>query len=200
MSSFKIIANLILLVYLTINAICLKEIRQQFDMIKDTQSEPKVYSNLKIDINFYKYQKIKLFSNPEIKCSEDKCPSSRGKCISDTVCECKAGRVDIVSLSEISETICHYSQKRMLIALVLESLFLFGFGHLYTSRIVIGLLKLLFGLYGLYCYYKLTSKNESKLNCIHYTCYVGMFLCAHAYDIMNFWKYQYTDGNGIELY
>lgn len=127
-----------------------------------------------------------------------------GKCKDKNTCICDNGYGQLQS--DTSAKMCSYKLKEQLVAFLLETFLIIGIGHFYCSRIVFGILKLLFLLIVLlldFILKKLTVKssvNKQNLsNGISYILYFA-FIGFHIYDIVMFGASRYADGNGMPLY
>ncbi len=157
--------------------------------------------NFVLSVNL-RYEKTNYNQNTEIvekytrkkflnECNESLC---NGACYED-LCYCKEGYIDI---SEIINdgTICSYQQKKQIIAFYLEFL-LPGAGHLYSNRIISGVLKLiLYGMIIFILYYNNTKEGfKFYLKSILFV----TFGLIHIMDDLAFLLNIYTDGYGIPL-
>ncbi len=135
-------------------------------------------------------------------CSDKTCPAPNSFCISSQICQCSK------KYAQLNNS-CKYERKIQLYAFLLEIIFSFGFGHLYSMRIAHAGIKMSLELIliMIYVYYKYTG-NEFKFN--NETCceafisiisvlLLSLFLLLHIYDIMMFSMNRYKDGAGISL-
>ena len=141
-------------------------------------------------------------------CSSANCPPQYGTCLSQTICKCNKGYT--IQPDDKKGATCGYEQKKQLNAFLLE-FFVMGIGHIYTGAIITGVLKLLFIVLFpclLLCLVFLGILVESDIK--SQTCflissviisiiYVLVVIFWYFYDIINFGKNAYLDGNGVPL-
>ena len=146
-------------------------------------------------------------------CNAQNCPLPYAYCTSGTNCHCSSGFANfrLASTNPTNNLPCQYTQKKQLVAFLLEFFFPFGVGHFYSQRTVIGILKLLFivatpclfccllccGLFSMdsLSSQKVFSTLSATLGLI-YT--IGLFAWVIV-DLVFFGLNKYTDGNGVPL-
>ena len=143
----------------------------------------------------------------ECKDSKYDC-SGNGKCLEDkSDCLCDSGYYSF----ESATIKCSYSQKKKSIALVLEILIPFGFGHLYLLNYSIFLAKFLFYFISYYYVFCIMifigSINNSNIDekTYVYTKKISIILLPilivwYFFDIIWLILGKYNDGNGVILY
>ena len=145
----------------------------------------------------------------EIDCSdESKCERKNANCNSDyTKCTCYKG----YTTNKGTNKLCGYEQKRQLTAFLLELFVGFGAGHFYRGVYLFASLKLAAFIFGIYiiCLFPLTAKCVSDCcdcDCLVILVSIFFYLCAcglafwFIYDLVQFGKNKYNDGNGYELF
>eukprot|EP00340_Litonotus_pictus_P008849 CAMPEP_0170514712 /NCGR_PEP_ID=MMETSP0209-20121228/1287_1 /TAXON_ID=665100 ORGANISM="Litonotus pictus, Strain P1" /NCGR_SAMPLE_ID=MMETSP0209 /ASSEMBLY_ACC=CAM_ASM_000301 /LENGTH=253 /DNA_ID=CAMNT_0010798911 /DNA_START=81 /DNA_END=842 /DNA_ORIENTATION=- len=148
-----------------------------------------------------------------IKCTSDNC--SHGKCIDEEYCVCHRGYASykITNFEDSDEDIdpkdkiyCDYQMKEQIVAFLLETIFILGFGHLYAGRIVHGVLKmliiLLFVAFDLLLKSWIASKSLKTKN-FYYTLSLSLYfglLVFQLLDIVMLGLNKYHDGNGMPFY
>lgn len=169
-------------------------------------------SNLKIQENTSQLDKsdtnnkAKFNSNFQFivsgECSSKTCEF--GDCKDKNTCICAKGYAQLSSDS--SALLCTYKLKEQLVAFLLESFLVIGIGHFYCSRVLFGILKLLFLVAVVLIDFLLKGINpkasvnkNNYINSISYLLYFG-FIGFHIYDITMFGSGKYTDGYGMPLY
>ncbi len=148
------------------------------------------------------YYNDRLFWVRNIQCNQYNCqfPSM---CTDATTCRCGEGRVNYKT-SDIESTpgFCNYTQKKQIIAFLLELILQFGLGHLYAGRMAVGLTKLF-----LYIYFScsraiIAQKIENREN-LDIPCHLLCACCAltvwYIVDAINFGTNSYLDGNSVPL-
>lgn len=186
-----------------------------------------LFLTLFISVLFY-YTKSMI---PEEKCSPLNCPINQGMCL-DNHCECfysyityigntshnKGGNntnsSTVIPIIKFIETpheniiYCNYERKCKVTAFLLEFLFPFGAGHLYTGKLKLALIKLLtFSIFFLFIcgeLFYLKCKLNALNKCHMYLTFsiigdIFFWLCFHICDLFSYAFGIYTDGNGVKL-
>ena len=159
---------------------------------------------------------------PKLKCSKENCIF--GECSSDNICSCNRGVITI----SVEDTIlkpnnknlrrfriingskpiqfCNYQLKDHYKFFLIEALLIFGFGHIYAGRLLIGLLKC-FGFVFLLTidYFTKKSLKREKQKLSHRYFFVSFILYIllatfHLYDIAMIGMNKYVDGKGFKFY
>jgi hypothetical protein len=138
------------------------------------------------------------------KCTPDICIN--GKCISETVCECKP---DFASTEK--DIACTYPRKLQLVAFLLELICPFGSSHLYLESHKIGIFKFCFIivypliLLIIFCHCVSNTHHEGAkrvqnvLGYIFCGSYVVGFIAWYIYDLFMLGLHPMKDGNSISL-
>lgn len=152
-------------------------------------------------------------------CTNYSCHPPYGKCIDSTTCQCGDWYMNVPYLSYSHSHICTYRQKSQVVSFILELMFLSGIGHLYASRSVIGLSKLIFSVIIVIVLHFMSShvssrSNEDYLNqanqnssntpknkILQYLPYILMafFFMVQFIDLILIGKNFYLDGYGIPM-
>lgn len=175
---------------------------QDSDKIKYIQLQNS--NRFKIEFNKeLEYNKISFYCDiPNRDCA------GHGTCTSDgTDCECEGGYYSFPN----SFMRCTYKQKSKFLAILLELLFPFGFGHLYVLNYSLFLAKFLvyfFSYYYVFCLMIfIGSVNNSNVNSDSYD-YSKKICCVllpiifiwYIFDVVWFALGGYSDGNSVDLY
>jgi hypothetical protein len=149
------------------------------------------------------------FTSKTDTCNHLNCFTPHGKCEDKYTCMCKKGYVHAPYLTGDKFVFCNYAQKKHIVALILEFIFPFGFGHFYSSRNMIGMVKLILAIVVYFIgkwlsesYLQMSrERRETKKSIGQYIGYfiLGSFFVAHLYDLVNFVTNKYPDGNGVPL-
>jgi hypothetical protein len=137
----------------------------------------------------------------QTSCNPDNCPAKQGYCKSDK-CVCLEGYITVSGQTDFK--FCNYKQIESIVALLLESFGLFGFGHLYAGRTYYGLSKILcfFIFICLGSQFVITLLKEESDTMIAY--YVkllislgclGVPIAWHLVDLYKWANNMYMDGN-----
>jgi len=137
----------------------------------------------------------------QASCNPDNCPPAQGYCKADK-CACLEGFITVKDM--INHKFCNYKQKEVIVSLLLESIGLVGFGHLYAGRIFYGVVKIL-------CFYLIICygsqfvihfmKEDSDTEVAFYiklgisTACLGLPVLWHLIDLYKWATNQYLDGN-----
>jgi hypothetical protein len=137
------------------------------------------------------------------ECSEKTCPSPNSFCVSSRICQCSK------KYAMVGEIVCGYERKIQLYAFLLETVFTFGVGHLYSQRFEHACFKITIELLliCLYFYYRFSGSDfkfssETCWDCFISIFYIGLtlsFMVLHMYDIFMFSMNMYKDGTGVSL-
>lgn len=140
-------------------------------------------------------------------CSNDTCQN--GSCSDSTSCVCNAGygQLSPNTHSNVNTTkMCTYKLKSQLTAFFLETFLVFGFGHLYSGRILNFLLKFfliltILALDFIVKYFIRIQEYKSKkaVYIISYVLY-GIIIVWQVTDVVMFGLNYYKDGNGMPLW
>ena len=134
--------------------------------------------------------------------------SGFGACNDDkTDCICSTGHLTYPQDSPFK---CNYTQKKQLVAFLLELFLGFGAGHFYSERMTFAGLKLAAFLFGIYiiCLFPISAKCISDrcdsdylviaVSCFYYCCAVGLAFWF-IYDLVMFGMNKYLDGLDLPL-
>jgi len=152
---------------------------------------------------------IKDWNRERLKeCDKTTCDPKYGTCETKEICLCKKG---FASAPKLSKGIaCAYKQKKQLTAFFLE-LFVIGAGHFYRGVILVGVFKLFFIIFfpcsflflvflGIIVESDIKSQNCFLISSIVVSfIYVSVIIAWYLYDVINFAKNDYFDGNGVPL-
>ena len=141
-------------------------------------------------------------------CNKTNCGEPFGKCIDSKTCECSDWYVDVPYLNH--KHYCTYLLKSQAAAFVLELLFLCGVGHLYSSRTVVGLTKLIFAVIIVIVIHFMNShivsesdvtENRNKNAVLKYFPYILtiFFFSVQFLDLFLIARNYYLDGYGIPV-
>jgi len=105
----------------------------------------------------------KSINSVELTCNTYKCDSTHAKCIGylNATCLCD-NHYD--TYPEDGVTMCNYTKKSQLQALLLELLLTFGAGHYYLERYVNAIFKTIFWLVGIFLFIALRIYNKDNNN------------------------------------
>ena len=141
-----------------------------------------------------------LFKKENIKeCQENgpKCNLNNGQCISN-ICKCFPGYITYPEENQIK---CNYKLRSKLIALLLEIISSNGYGLLYIRQYFNALIKFFGWLFMYFIYQKYAKFKENNplvIIIISSIIFLGMLL-LQVFDIYQFLKNKYLDGNNINL-
>lgn len=156
-----------------------------------------------------------------ISCSKFNCLN--GNCVDSKTCVCNKGYTTSnkgLNKENINDKryYCNYQMKDQLLAFLLESILILGFGHLYLGRLAYGLFKMTLicffvGLDIINFYRSNKLNKDNELNKVHnnkildrnYYFYFNILVYSgltvfHLVDIVLMGLNKYPDGNGISLY
>ena len=134
-------------------------------------------------------------------CNTANCPLNQGYCKSDK-CSCLEGFITVSGQTDFK--FCNYKQKESIIALLLESFGLFGFGHLYAGRTSYGITKIIcfFIFICLGSQFVITLLKEESDTMIAYYVKLSISLAClgapiawHIIDLYKWANNMYMDGN-----
>ena len=134
-----------------------------------------------------------------IECQENgpKCNLNNGKCISSN-CQCFPG---FITYPEDNPIKCNYKLRSTFVAFLLEIFSCNGFGLFYIRKYFYALIKFLgwIIMYIMYQKYaKFKEKNSLVIIIISSIIFLGM-LSLQVFDVCNFFRNKYLDGNEIKL-
>ena len=140
-----------------------------------------------------------------ITCGNSTCLYGSCYSVRESLCSCNDS-YDTYSV-DYSQVQCSYQRKKQTIALLLELILMFGIGHFYLGRSLIGVLKFLLFSIGvsLIVALRIHSKTKEQYNPISLRiAYIGytVFLAMVSWefiDILMFLLNKYKDGNNIDL-
>ena len=150
----------------------------------------------------------KVKTQGQSSCNKTNCGEPFGKCVDSKTCECSEWYVDVPYLHH--KNYCTYRIKSQAVAFVLELLFLSGVGHLYSSRTIVGLTKLIFSVIIVIVIHCLNShivsesdvaENRHKNTILKYFPYVLaiFFFSVQVLDLFLIARNYYLDGYGIQV-
>ena len=142
-------------------------------------------------------------------CNAQTCPLPFAYCSTPQNCHCSAGYAHVVQVSGTSPIVtqpCQYTQKKQLVAFLLEFFFPFGVGHLYSQRTLNGVLKLCFVLLTpcLMCCLTICGLSISEKMGGVAVMALGVLYSLGTFawlitDLILFGINKYSDGNGVPL-
>lgn len=138
-------------------------------------------------------------------CNSQTCPTHHGYCKADT-CICYEGY--LTTQTNSNKINCNYKQKNSLTGLLLETFGLIGFGHIYSGRYFIGILKIII-FYSIICFgtqfvIQFMKENTDSdaayyIKIIISVICIGTPLVWHFLDLYNWACNKYLDGDGIPM-
>jgi hypothetical protein len=141
-----------------------------------------------------------LYYSKREGCNENNCHSPYGKCSSKDTCGCLPGYAPNPRGEDVQ---CSYLLKEQYIFFLLEILIPIGVGHLYTGRILYGLIKAIYviGVIIIGCFIKTPSKaatttSRRVFQFLTYILYLSV-LFWQVFDISMIGLNRFKDGKGL---
>ena len=143
-------------------------------------------------------------------CDELICPNKTSLCLNSNICQCRKGFANIITQSTESKnnnlTLCNYTQKRQLIAFLLEFFLGFGSGHFYVSFYSRAVPKLIICIivWTLGCFIKHLAKKENPGAIFKIFFLTFCIICSGYFfwviaDLIMYGINGYNDGNYMPL-
>lgn len=169
----------------------------------------------KIDDYYTIEENTKLKENKRVihlTCNKENC--LYGRCIDEGTCVCLQGYATNLNKQQQNyhleknqdKTFCNYKLKEQIVAFLLETLLVLGFGHIYAGRLIFGIVKMICIILfiGVDCIIK-NSINEKSLKAknLYYSLSLAIYfilILFQLFDIVMLGLNKYTDGNGMPLY
>lgn len=130
-----------------------------------------------------------------INCTYSSCPSPN-YCIDNTICKCGEYRANIITNN--SNIYCQYKTKLQLIAILLELIFP-GIGHIYLSRSISGIIKMLISILTIYFFIYTDKRKKGQFFLFVASMISCIFLIYYIVDIYLLFINEYKDGNDVPL-
>ena len=137
----------------------------------------------------------------DILCTSNNCLPPNICAEKNTICLCATNYANFFNFKSNKDLYCSYKRKSQIIAFILELTLIGGFGHLYSGRTEVGLIKMIIVFILPVSILCLSTNDKSENTYIHI---LSCIICCtimiwQTVDIVLFAINSYKDGNGISM-